>query len=102
MQQCQLIVRDNALYVQSSDQQQLAYLGPIGETPQPAEPQMQELSELIEWPAPEAGPETVPEEQPMPVIRAQRRRQRRVPSKRGKGRKRHKIRITLLKFRLAL
>lgn len=106
MQQCQLVVRDNTLYVRSADQQQLAYLGPIGETPQPAEPQVQELSELIEWPtpeaAPEAAPETVPEEQPTPVLRVRRRRQRHIPSKRGKGCKGHKIDITLLKFGLVL
>lgn len=102
MQQCQLVVRDNTLYVQSADQQQLAYLGPIGETPQPTEPQAQELLELIEWPTPEAAPETVPEEQPMTAIRVRRRRRRHVPSKRGKGRKRHKIGITLLKFGLVL
>ncbi|KAG1205774.1 hypothetical protein G6F68_009731 [Rhizopus microsporus] len=79
MQQCQLIVRDKTLYVQSTDQQQLAYLGPIGETPQPTEPQAQELLELIEW----STPETVLEEQPTPVLTVRRRRRRHVLSKRG-------------------
>ena len=98
MQQCQLIVRDKTLYVQSTDQQQLAYLGPIGETPQPTEPQAQELLELIEW----STPETVLEEQPTPVLTVRRRRRSHVLSIRGKERERHKIGITLLKFRLVL